>query len=102
MSSRALRRHHRQRLKKARINYWGYGKHPGSLVMPDRVQGMVVNTPRVCSPNNCACCFMAHKDGTFQNMFINLISKESYREYMNTTGEIHDSREGFSSEDQEG
>jgi hypothetical protein len=39
---RAIRRHHYQRLKRKRKNYWYRN-------LSDRHLGIVVNTPRVCS-----------------------------------------------------
>jgi len=58
--SRAIRRHHRARLKKARQNYWGYGKFGWrsycqfeTIKMSPQVHGSVVNTPTPCSCYMC-------------------------------------------------
>lgn len=54
--SRALRRHHLQRLKHVRKFYWGYGRHYGTeglSQMDARQLGKVVQNPQMCS---CACC----------------------------------------------
>lgn len=42
MSKRAIRIHHRERLKNNRKNYWG-----GDLT--DRKIGILINTPKICS-----------------------------------------------------
>ncbi len=50
--SRAIRRHHVARLKKARKQYWGYNhRHANGRCedMPAKQLGMVVSTPAVCS-----------------------------------------------------
>lgn len=62
-TKRATRRHHQNRLKKNRRNYWGYGKHGwrayceherGSLYeMPNNYVGMVLQHPCVCSCSMC-------------------------------------------------
>jgi hypothetical protein len=46
---RALRRHHRQRLKKARKDYYGRGK-----ITNERHDSMLVDTPTPCSCHMCA------------------------------------------------
>lgn len=48
--SRALRRHHRQRLKHARKTYWSYDRLEP---MSPATLGKVVDTPHPCSQ---ACC----------------------------------------------
>lgn len=58
MTTRAQRRHHRARLKKARKAYWGFGFCGGGGClsrehMDPRRLGMVINTPKPCS---CATC----------------------------------------------
>jgi hypothetical protein len=63
---RATRRHHVQRLKKARRYYWGFGRssyrHNGSAIdrapsppkgMDDRLLGKILNTPQLCSCLGC-------------------------------------------------
>jgi hypothetical protein len=50
--ARALRRHHRARLKKARQFYWGNGFAGGRQWTP-RSLGMVVHTPQMCSCLGC-------------------------------------------------
>lgn len=55
--SRAERRHHYARLKKARKGYWGfgresYGRGPNTCITP-RQLGILVNTPEMC---NCKMC----------------------------------------------
>ena len=48
-SKRALRRHHRERLKRKRASYWlGY-----TWPMDERLLGMVVSTPHPCSSYCC-------------------------------------------------
>jgi hypothetical protein len=47
---RSLRRHHRERLKRNRMNHWGMWR-PG--VRDARRLGMVTQTPAPCS---CWCC----------------------------------------------
>ncbi len=50
--SRALRRHHRERLKKNRKNYWGYGQQgwrTAETEMSEATAGIVINTPTPCS-----------------------------------------------------
>jgi hypothetical protein len=47
---RALRRHHRKRLQKARAGYWGMKRWAGIFGPPEpRQMGMVVDTPTPCS-----------------------------------------------------
>lgn len=48
--SRALRRHHRQRLKHARKAYWGHGR---SDPMGPVILARVVDTPHPCSKECC-------------------------------------------------
>lgn len=50
--ARALRRHHRARLKKSRQFYWGNGYNGGRDWTP-RSLGMVVHTPQMCSCLGC-------------------------------------------------
>lgn len=58
-NARAVRRHHRERLMKARQNYWGnrsLGKDNPSQTEGEwspRTLGMVVNTRQMCS--GCCC-----------------------------------------------
>lgn len=53
-SRRALRRHHRDRLKKARAHYWG-GPHPEfGPTWEARRQGLLVQTPKPCACSMCA------------------------------------------------
>lgn len=68
--SRAMRRHHRERLKKTRKNYWGYGNQgyrsyfeQGTPEMSPYQAGVVINTPKTCS------CFMCRnqRHNTWQN-----------------------------------
>ncbi len=57
--NRAVRRHHVQRLKLKRKNYWGYGPNghrQGHPVMPPNRLGQVVKHPAVCS------CWMCGND----------------------------------------
>lgn len=57
--NRALRRHHRERLKKTRAKYWAYPR--GDDPMPPRILGKVVSTPHPCS---CwMCCNERRIDG---------------------------------------
>ena len=52
MSLRAIRRHHRERLKKNRKSYWGYGSRwIGTMDLQQL--GMVVRTPALCSCLGC-------------------------------------------------
>lgn len=53
--SRALRRHHRARLKKARKNYWSANIGMGEYRRPlsPRLLGMVLATPHPCSWHCC-------------------------------------------------
>ena len=56
MFSRAERRHHVERLKDARKNYWGYGRHYGTKgieVMNSRQLGAVTQHPQSCSCLGC-------------------------------------------------
>lgn len=57
---RAIRRHHRARLKNTRKNYWGWGynnwrshPHNSNCEMPKTVQGKVVQYPAQCSCTGC-------------------------------------------------
>lgn len=50
--SRALRRHHRARLKKTRQYYWGHGHFLPAKWTP-RQLGMVVQYPKNCSCTGC-------------------------------------------------
>ena len=68
--SRAIRRHHRARLKKNRKNYWGYGNQGwrsycehGIIEMPPEVASSVTRTPTPCS------CYMCgnQRHNTWQN-----------------------------------
>jgi len=61
-SSRAERRHHVQRLKRNRRNYWSYPRghnyaSDGSPLAPEAITdkhlGMVVHTPQLCSCPGC-------------------------------------------------
>ena len=47
-SKRALRRHHRDRLKRKRASYW-FGKEDNN----PRKLGMLVSTPQICSCSGC-------------------------------------------------
>jgi hypothetical protein len=49
-SSRSVRRHHMERLKKNRSTYWGYPRHDEGQekAMSDRTRGIVANTPKNC------------------------------------------------------
>lgn len=52
--NRAVRRHHVDRLKKNRKNYWGYGYgRTGNL--SERQLGIIVTTPEVCA------CWMCNR-----------------------------------------
>lgn len=50
-SRRALRRHHRDRVKKARASYWGGPFPEAGAVWESRRLGMLAQSPRHCS-----CC----------------------------------------------
>jgi hypothetical protein len=49
-SSRSVRRHHVERLKKSRSTYWGYPRHSNGQdkAMTPRALGKVVQTPKEC------------------------------------------------------
>lgn len=53
--ARALRRHHRERLKTARRFYWGRGRDRGANPASDsdKAQGVVISTPAPCSCTLC-------------------------------------------------
>lgn len=90
--SKADRRHHYARVKKRRANYWGWGKHRPLGPMPPRTLGRVARTPKPCSASNCSCCYWGKFDPLLVDLKHTVKWKESYREYMITTGEDHDSR----------
>ncbi|WP_087863462.1 hypothetical protein [Comamonas thiooxydans] len=46
---RALRRHHEERIKSNRQNYWGLG-----TVASDRMKGKIARTPKQCSCVQCS------------------------------------------------
>ena len=52
---RAVRRHHRERLKVKRAVYWGFLRQEGRYrgVMTERHLGIVVKTPHPCSCYGC-------------------------------------------------
>lgn len=52
-TKRALRRHHKERLKQKRKRYWGYETDYSPEKMDDRTLGMVVNTAHPCSGYCC-------------------------------------------------
>lgn len=54
-SPRAIRRHHYERLKKNRKDYWGYARDEKPGGMPPRILGMVAQTPAACS------CWMCNR-----------------------------------------
>lgn len=52
MSKRAQRRHHYQRLKSKRKNYWNHGYNTYETT-EEVLSGKVVDTPKVCSCYMC-------------------------------------------------
>jgi hypothetical protein len=86
-SCRALRRHHRERLKKARTAYWGGPHLEWGETCEARRLGLLVKTPSPCS-----CCPFhlserkAHGNGaralTFQEHRAHLREKEGKAEAM--------------------
>ena len=52
--NRAVRRHHVERLKKNRKNYWGYG-YGRTGELSKRQLGIIVTTPEVCA------CWMCNR-----------------------------------------
>ncbi|MBC8427270.1 MAG: hypothetical protein H8D97_00070 [Proteobacteria bacterium] len=55
MSKRAIRRHHKERLKRTRRNYWAmdWNRKYNQLEVENKLIGIVINTPHPCSKMCC-------------------------------------------------
>lgn len=96
ISNRAERRHHVQRLKRNRRNYWGYPRYTVSVLdfppVPDeamgaRQLGMVVHTPQLCS---CSGCGNTRRHAWFKGERITLEERRWLVQYVEQLEEIYE------------
>ncbi len=92
--ARAIRRHHKARLKKNRKNYWGFGKYGwrGSVTsslyeeMDETCSGIVINTPTPCS------CWMCrnprHSDWLSKKSKLTMAERRMLDNYKNDIREV--------------
>lgn len=84
--SRALRRHHIQRLKRVRKHYWGFGRHYGTeghSKMDARQLGKVVQNPHPCSCAMCCNVRRIHGDLTRAEIRYSINYREQLDEAIN-------------------
>ncbi len=82
-----MRRHHRDRLKKNRKHYWGYGEQgwrTAATAMSEATAGIVINTPHPCSCWMCGNPRKVWKEITMQE-------KKALDNYKNNMEEIYGS-----------
>jgi len=93
-TNRAERRHHVQRLKRNRRNYWGYPRYTRSVLdfppvpdepMPPRALGQVVHTPQCCS---CSGCGNPRRHSWFKGEMLTLQERRSLIQYREQLEEI--------------
>jgi hypothetical protein len=108
-STRAERRHHVQRLKHNRRNYWGYpNRYRVSpldspplppVEMDERSLGQVVHTPQLCSCYGCG--NTRHNTGGWTPTIQELRWFEQYREQVEEAEDDLDERRANQATDQE-
>jgi hypothetical protein len=101
VSNRAERRHHVQRLKRNRRNYWGYPRRTYPLgvdaapvarePMEAKQLGMVVHTPQLCS---CSGCGNTRRHAWFKGERLTLEERRRLVQYAEQLGELDEQQHG--------